>query len=240
MATVIGRIEALNRYPVKSMRGEALQTAELGWYGIADDRRFALRRVNERILFPWLSAGRCPELMNFTPVRRDAGEGPPTHVRTPAGEELPIYSPKLAAEIARMHGAPVEMMQLKHGVFDETNLSVITSTTAGEICRLAGAAPDVRRFRANVVVRSEAPVPFEEDAWVGGTLSFGESPDAPAVAVIARDMRCVMLNLDPDGGPANPGMMKAVVKVHENTAGVYGTVTRTGRLRVGDVAVLRR
>jgi hypothetical protein len=42
-----------------------------------------------------------------------------------------------------------------------------------------------------------------------------------------------MLNLDPDTAQPAPEMMKAVVRLHENTAGVYGAVTRTGRLEVG-------
>jgi hypothetical protein len=33
--------------------------------------------------------------------------------------------------------------------------------------------------------------------------------------------------------------MKAVVRVHQNTAGIYGTVTRIGRLAVGQTVFLR-
>jgi hypothetical protein len=83
------------------------------------------------------------------------------------------------------------------------------------------------------LVRAAKSVPFQEDAWVGGVLRFGESDDAPAVTVTMRDIRCAMLNLDPDTAQPAPEMMKAVVRLHENTAGVYGAVTRTGRLEVG-------
>ena len=41
MAIEIGEVEALYRYPVKSMRGELLDAAELGWHGLAGDRRLA-------------------------------------------------------------------------------------------------------------------------------------------------------------------------------------------------------
>ena len=53
-----------------------------------------------------------------------------------------------------------------------------------------------------------------------------------------RDIRCVMLNFDPDGGSHAPEMLKTVVRMHQNTAGVYATVTRTGSLAVGQVVVL--
>jgi uncharacterized protein YcbX len=131
------------------------------------------------------------------------------------------------------------MMQLRHGIFDEANLSVITSDTVGEIGRLAGRGPDVRRFRPNVVVRLLRPLPFEEDQWVGGELAFGEEVDAPAIAVTMRDVRCSMVNFDPDSASPAPEVLKAVVRAHQNTAGVYGAVTRAGRLAVGQTIFLR-
>jgi uncharacterized protein YcbX len=130
------------------------------------------------------------------------------------------------------------MMQLKHGMFDEASISVIASETMEEIGRLAGRSLDVRRFRPNVVVRLLQPVPFQEDEWVGGVLSFGEGPDAPAVGVTMRDIRCSMLNLDPDSASSAPEVLKAVVRTHENTAGIYGAVTRIGRLEVGQPVIL--
>jgi hypothetical protein len=45
MLIKIGQIEAIFRYPVKSMRGEQLDAATLGWHGIDGDRRFAFRRL---------------------------------------------------------------------------------------------------------------------------------------------------------------------------------------------------
>lgn len=240
MPTEIGRIEALYRYPVKSMRGEALDAAVLGWHGLDGDRRLALRRLEERGGFPWLTASKLAELVLFTPLRQGETDELPTHVRTPEGEELPVFGDALAAEVARRHGAPVQMMHMKHGIFDDASVSVITSDTAREIGRLAGRSADIRRFRANIVVRSTRAVPFEEDGWVGGVLTFGESGDAPALSVTMRDLRCVMVNLDPDGGRPSPEFMNAIVRANENNAGVYATVTRIGRLSVGQSVVLHR
>ena len=242
MRIELGQIEALFRYPVKSMRGEPLDAATLGWHGLDGDRRFALRRLDERGGFPWLSASRLPDLVRFTPVRRESanGEAPPTHVRTPEGEELPLFGEALAAEVVRRLGAPVQMMQLKHGMFDEATISVITSDTMREISRLAGKPADIRRFRTNIAVRSTRAVAFEENEWVGGVLTFGEADDAPAVTVTMRDIRCSIVSIDPDAGSTAPEVLKAVVRANENTAGVYATVTRVGRLAVGQAIVLHR
>ena len=131
------------------------------------------------------------------------------------------------------------MMQFNHGIFDEASISVIASDTMREISRLAGRSLDVRRFRPNVVVRLLRPVPFQEDEWVGGVLQFGEGDDAPAMSVTTRDIRCSMVNLDPDSARPAPEVLKAIVRVHQNTAGIYGAVTRIGRLAVGQSIFLR-
>ncbi len=241
MVVEIARVEAIFRYPVKSMGGEPLEVAELGWHGLEGDRRLAFRRIDNRSGFPWLSASKLPDLLLFAPQRRegDAQGDLPTHVRTPGGQEMPIFGEDLATEIGRRHGAPVQMMQLKHGIFDEASLSVIASDTVREIGRLAGRSPDVRRFRPNVLVRLLRPVPFQEDEWVGGVLSFGEGEDAPAITVTMRDARCSMVNFDPDSAVPAPEVLKAVVRANGNNAGIYGTVTRIGRLAVGQPIFLR-
>src|SRR6266446_7024825 len=248
MLIEIGHVEAIFRYPVKSMGGERLEVANLGWHGLDGDRRLAFRHMDDRSGFPWLSASKLPDLLLFTPHRNedadaDGAQGDlhlPTHIRTPDGEEMPVFSDDLAKEVGRRYGAPVQMMQLKHGIFDEASISVIASDTVREISRLAGRIPDVRRFRPNVVVRLLRSVPFQEDKWLGGVLSFGEGVDAPAISVTMRDVRCSMVNLDPDSASPAPEMLKAVVRANQNCAGIYGAVTRIGRLAVGQAVLLRQ
>ncbi|HSY50241.1 MAG TPA: MOSC domain-containing protein [Thermoanaerobaculia bacterium] len=241
MLTEIGHVEAIFRYPVKSMAGERLEAANLGWHGLDGDRRLAFRRLDDRSGFPWLSASKLPELLLFAPCRReDSAPGDlPTHVRTPDGDEMPVFGEELAAEVGRRYGAPVQMMELRQGIFDEATISVIALDTVGELSRLAGRSPDVRRFRPNVVVRLLRPAPFQENEWVGGQLSFGEGDDAPTIAVTMRDERCSMVNFDPDSASSAPEMMKAAVRANQNNAGIYGTVIRTGRLAVGQTIFLR-
>jgi uncharacterized protein YcbX len=241
MLIEIGHVEAIFRYPVKSMGGERLEEANLGWYGLKGDRRLAFRRMDDRSGMPWLTASKLPDLLLFAPHRREDGaQGDlPTHIRTPDGEELPVFGEDLAAEVGRRYGAPVQMMQLRNGIFDEASISVIASDTMCEIGRLAGRSLDIRRFRPNVVVRLLRSVPFQEDEWLGGVLSFGEGDDAPAINVTMRDERCSMVNLDPDSASPAPEVMKAVVRANQNNAGIYGAVTRIGRLAVGQTILLR-
>lgn len=232
MTIEIGQVEAIFRYPVKSMAGERVDLASMGWKGIDGDRRLAIRRTQERSGFPWLTAGRMPDLLLFTPVRHEDGDLP-THVRMPEGMEMPVFGDELAAEIERRHGAPVQMMHLRDGIFDEASISVITTDTVGEIGRLAGTDADVRRFRPNILIRLLRPGPFQEDTWVGGVLSFGEPGEGPRVSVTMRDERCSMVNYHPDSGRSAPEILKSIVRTNQTNAGIYATVISTGHLAIG-------
>ena len=131
MLVDVGMVEAMFRYPVKSMAGEALAAADLGWHGLAADRRLALRRTADRSGSPWLTARALPELLRFVPVQRGAEAAAefPTHVRSPEGEELPAFGEELASEIGRRCGTPVQMMRLNHGIFDAASVSLISTAT---------------------------------------------------------------------------------------------------------------
>lgn len=236
MMTELGHICELVRYPVKSMAGTATESAFLGWHGLDGDRRFAFRRLGDDSGFPWLSASRVAELLLYHPFGLDdkTGEPLPTHVRTPSGTNVELRSLELQKEIGERLGSAVELMNLKHGIFDDASVSVICRATIAGIGGEVGVDLDRRRFRANIVLETHHREPFLEDGWVGGTLVFGNGEPRPAVSVTARDVRCMMINLDPDTGAQDARVMKTVVRLNKNNAGIYGTVVRTGTIRVGD------
>ncbi len=251
----LGRISAIFRYPVKSMAGELLDVARLGWHGIEGDRRLAFRRLDDKSELPWLTASKLPQLLLYKPVRLDSnaniknGELLPTHVRTPDGKEYELRSDELREEVSSRYGSDVELMNLKSGIFDEASVSVISLGTVHSVARESGRGVDrcdLRRFRPNVVIETNSAEPFEENRWVGRTLMFGEGNSGAApiaangavIGVTMKDERCVMVNLDPDTAARDSEVMKTVVRMNENTAGVYGTVVRAGELRVGQVVTL--
>jgi uncharacterized protein len=236
----LGRISAIFRFPVKSMAGELLDVASLGLHGIEGDRRLAFRRLTDKSGFPWLTASKFPQLLLYKPFRldRNAAELLPTHVRTPDGNEFELQSDELREEISTRYGSDLELMNLKHGIFDEACISVITLGTVGSVERQSGRDIDLRRFRPNIVIETDSGEPFEEDRWVGRTLLFGEAKIGAAVRVTLRDERCVIVNFDPDTAERDSNVMKTVVRLNGNCAGVYGTVVKAGELRVGQVVTL--
>jgi uncharacterized protein len=237
----LGRIRAIFRYPVKSMAGELLDVARLGWHGIEGDRRSAFRRLADKSGFPWLTASKLPQLILYKPFWRDSNstEPLPTHIVTPEGREYELRSDELREEISNRHGSAVELMNLKHGIFDEASISVITLGTVHGVQGEAGRDVDFRRFRPNLVIETDNAKPFEEDMWVGQTLVFGEGDGEAAIRVTLRDERCVMVNLDPDTAERDPKVMKTVVRMNAKCAGVYATVLHAGELRVGQVVTCK-
>jgi uncharacterized protein YcbX len=225
------------------MAGELLEVARLGWHGIEGDRRLAFRRLTDKSGFPWLSASKLPQLLLYKPFGLDSNTAEllPTHVRTPDGKDYELRSDELREEISSRYGSEVELMNLKHGIFDEACLSVISLGTVHGVARESGRGVDLcdlRRFRPNVVIETNSAELFEEDRWVGRELMFGEGNNGSVMRVTMRDERCVMVNLDPDTAERDSEVMKTVVRMNENYAGVYGTVVKAGELRVGQVVTL--
>src|SRR6266480_6388389 len=65
--SVIGRVDSVWRYPVKSMRGEKLDEAFAGFSGIYGDRLFAFRRSASPKGFPYLTAREQQRLLQYRP-----------------------------------------------------------------------------------------------------------------------------------------------------------------------------
>ena len=239
-AVRVGEVAKLVRYPVKSMAGMEESSSILDWHGLSGDRRIGVRQVDRATDFPWLTAGRMPELLRFRPgdIDRQSPGLLPTSVLTPSGASWGIYSDELREEIGDMAGCSVELMALKHGIYDDSVISVIATPTVTEICSEAGVGVDSRRFRANIEISGDALGPFADDEWVGRMITIGESPNAPAIFVTKRDERCRMISLDPDTADHDSRVLATAMQLNDNHAGVYGTVVAVGTIQIGDSVYL--
>jgi uncharacterized protein YcbX len=119
--------------------------------------------------------------------------------------------------------------------------------TTGTLERLRSHYPqgrfEVRRFRPNLVVESDAGgEDFVETSWIGKTLSVG---DTVRLKVVAPCPRCVMTTLPQGDLPSDPGILRAAAQrtpklpfesygVFSANVGVYALVLRGGRVSRGD------
>jgi uncharacterized protein YcbX len=229
----VGCVAALWRYPVKSMAGEALEHAEVSWHGVPGDRRWAfVRRGATMSGFPWFTIRQRPDLCRYRPsfVQPRLPDESRTLVVTPAGSELEVVAPALAAEL----GDGVGVIRSDRGLFDTLPLSVLTAQTLAALSTLVGAALDVRRFRPNLLIDSSPAGPFCEDAWVGRVLRIG----ALRVRIDKRDQRCVVVNVDPVTARRSPAVLRTIARERDGCLGVYGSIVQPGRVAVGDPVAL--
>ncbi len=229
----VGRVAALWRYPVKSMAAEPLEAADVSWHGLAGDRRWAfIRDGMTRSGFPWLTIRELPEMGLYRPrfAEPERPDGSATLVRTPAGDDLDVADPALAARL----GPGVRVLKQHRGVFDTMPLSLITTRTVAGLGALAGAELDALRFRPNLLVDAAGGEPFPEDAWVGAVLRVG----GLRMRVDQRDQRCVMVDVDPVTTRRDPAVLRAIARERQACLGVYGSTVQPGRVAVGDPVVL--
>jgi uncharacterized protein YcbX len=226
--TVVGRIAELRRYPVKSMRGEELETAEVSWQGLDGDRRWAFIRPGQvQSGFPWLTIRERAELCHYQPRFADPGRpnASVTLVRTPSGAELDVTDPALAAEL----GDGVRLIKQDRGVFDAFPLSLLSTQTVRGLGELVGAELAVERFRPNLLVDAISGE-FPEDEWAGRTLRIG----GMRMRVDKRDQRCVIITTDPLTLRRDKEILRVLAQERGTCLGVYGSVVEPGTVAVGD------
>src|SRR5947207_14370991 len=65
--SIIGKVDSLWRYPVKSMRGEELDESFAGFSGVYGDRLFAFKSSASPKGFPYLTAREQQRLLQYRP-----------------------------------------------------------------------------------------------------------------------------------------------------------------------------
>jgi uncharacterized protein YcbX len=229
----VGKVRAIFRYPVKSMASESMDSIEVGWHGLAGDRRWAFVRDGlERSGFPWLTIRERPEMWRYQPYFADPDQPDTslTMVRTPDGDELDVVDPALANEL----GSGARVIKQGRGVFDTFPLSLITTQTISELSAMVDSTLDPKRFRPNLLVEATSHLAFAEDEWVGSVLSVGTLK----MRVDKRDKRCVMINVDPETTERDPEILRAVARERQACLGVYGSTVEPGIVSVGDSVIL--
>jgi uncharacterized protein YcbX len=227
----VGHLAAIWRYPVKSMRGEEMDNASLGWNGLDGDRQYAFYKATDGSRFPWLSGRDVAELVLHRAhyVEAASPRTSPVQVTVPAGGEFDVRDPALADRLGAAAGREVRLLQLGRGAFDSMPVSVVTRGTLDILGESLGRPLEDARFRINIVIDSDR----REGDWLGGTLIFGED-DGPRVRVNRRIPRCRMITIDPATGEKDPAILRMVAERFDNEVGVYCAPDMTGTLHRGD------
>jgi uncharacterized protein len=232
----VGVIRQVAWYPVKSMRGEAVPSANLTLQGIEGDRSYAFVQAASRSDFPWLTAREFPKMLCYKPsTERNGSEHARVNVTTPSGNTLRVESDELRDEIETQAGRSVCLLHNYRGSFDAAPVSLISKQTVAMIAAESQTQEEVWRFRPNLLVDLADAKPFAELQWVGRILRIGETA---RIAITDTDRRCMIITLDPATAGQNPNVLRSVTQQHAKCAGVYATVLRAGLVRAGDTLFL--
>ncbi len=256
--SIVGKVESLWRYPVKSMRGEELDELFAGYAGVYGDRLFAFESSASPKGFPFFTGREQRQMIryrprfcdpkkaaqpvnwpeaqklspNINPISASADELM-INVETPDGKTLAIDNPELIehlrAGLDQEHN--LKLLRSDKAMTDCRPISLFSVQTARKLGEEGRTEVDRRRFRANVYLDLISSEGFAEDKFVGRSLRIGSKV---TVAVLQRDARCMMITLDPDTAEKTPAILKAVAQAHDGMAGVYGAVLAEGMIRKGD------
>lgn len=239
-------IEQVWRYPVKSLGGERVAASLASPRGLLGDRLWAVhdadgkfgsgkdsRRFRRMTGLLGLSA-RYPVEPNPTGVE-------PPIVIGPGGTEYPVAAGAADRFVSAHVGLPDLQVRREDQVshFDEVPLSLIgTATLAWLSAQLPAIEIEPRRFRPNLVVRTDEP--FIEESWLGRPARIGTGPHVLA-AVFDRVLeRCVMVGMAQPGLTESGSVLKRLGQREERPLclALGGHIATDGIVRAGDALML--
>ncbi len=235
----IGTVGALWRYPVQSMRGEALVEAEVGASGICGDRAYGV--VDPEIGKAITSAGgkrKWRDLVTYTarftaPPEPDAPM-PPVEITLPDGTRFTGDLPDIDARLSKHLGRPVRFASLAtaEAAYALSPLHLLTTATLRELGRhYPEGRFELARFRPNVVIDTGESTGFPETGWIGRELAIGESL---RLRIADHCKRCVMTVLPQGDLPQDPAILQTVREHNATRAGIYAELLQPGAIRQGD------
>jgi MOSC domain-containing protein len=222
------RVISLQRFPVKSMLGQAVAELYLEARGCVGDRRWSVRTADGKI-GSGKSSRRFAAVPGLLELRAEESDGPVVVV-FPDGSSCSVDGTEVADRVSRYVGQRVTMARetdVSH--FDDGPVSLIGRASVEAVAAAQGQAVDASRFRANVVL--DTALPFEEEEWVGRRLQLGSS----VLEVTMASPRCVMVDAKTADLEAQPGNLKTLGRLNSARLGVVATVVVPGRVGVGDV-----
>ncbi len=204
-------VKEIWRYPVKSMAGESLKSAEFTKSGIVGDRTIQVRSRNGQVM-----TSRTKPLLLLHHATLGADNQVLVDGRPWAAEDV-------ARDVEAAAGAGTRLVQYE-GI-DRFDILPLLVATDG---MLEAVGYDLRRFRPNLVIGGVEGL--SERQWEGAQLRIGP------VVIEMEDLRtrCIMTTFDPDSGAQDLGVLRRIRREFNGRLGLNSYVVTPGRVSVGD------
>jgi len=254
----VGSVQALWRYPVKSLRGESIDEALITGGGVAGDRVWALRELDRGGI---MSARTWAAMLDLGA----AWQGDPAsdtaagvYIELPGGGTICADDPDASRVLSELFRRQIRLERIRteritpkeleavlrgdafpprRDFFDEDVMHLVASGTLEHLRGLRpGSDFDPRRFRANVYIDTGAGSGgFIEDQWLDGVLEIGESV---CISGMRPAIRCAITTHAQSDLPRDVAILRTAWQHHQAYVGVFASVGAPGKIRVGDPVVL--
>ncbi|MEO3999498.1 MOSC domain-containing protein [Mesorhizobium sp. CAU 1732] len=237
--TVFGRVAELWRYPVSSMGGEKLETAELGKGGIFGDRVWGLVDMRDgEVAAPekrrhWRPVPNI--LSRLGEQGPEIGTGGDGWIGAGTPQADALASAFLDLPVALKPHTPYETEQESHVAprYGRADLHILTSASMERLGELLGDPSEIdsRRFRPNIVIETAAGFTgFAEQELVGSKLAIGDV----MIAIAEPCSRCSFTALAQGELAFEPAVLHKIAQHGDGGFGVLCAVETGGVVRLGD------
>jgi len=158
----------------------------------------------------------------------------------PAGLSVELPAGTLGGPMSNVTEVPIGIGAPPGAFFDYGCVHLVATSTLRHLQSLYPQGRfDVRRFRPNIVVRSQES-PFVENSWIGRTVAIGGEV---VLRITIPCVRCVTMIMPQFDLPHDPGILRTVAQHNMQDlgdfgvlpcAGVYADVVQPGAIRRGD------
>jgi uncharacterized protein YcbX len=156
----------------------------------------------------------------------------------PRQEARRVFARTPDEPLPNLQGFPKELVKYESmpgTYFDAYPILLVTRSSLDYLAtRRPESRWDARRFRPNVLIETDGATPFPERSWVNRRVRIGTA----VFQVMRTCPRCAMTTHPFDDLPADPGIMRTLVRDADGDLGVYATVLQTGRMDTRDTVEL--
>lgn len=246
----VGRVAQLWRHPVKSMRGDRLESSAVTErWGLPGDRGWVVRDEDAGEI---VSAKQLADLMRFHSRYVDEPHGggtPAVELTFPDGSTMRSDDDRVHDALSGVLGRRVRLWSRAETppdpddgladdpapldtFFDAMPISLATTAALDTLrAALPDAVVDPRRFRKNIIVATEPGHDgHPEFGWIGRRLGMGEV----VCEVVMRISRCRMVTLPQADLPPDRSILRTLARDTGADLGVYLRVLIPGSIHEGD------
>ena len=256
------KVSAINLYPIKSLRGYALEEAQVCSYGLEHDRRWMLVNPASQMI----TQRECPRLALITALADADG----LLVAAPEGREVFVaHDPTgwtqdesvvnvwgrsyvgvvavapINQALSEIIGMSCKLLAIRADVFhvkrevavhDDAPILIISESSLEELNRRLEVPLPMNRFRPSIVVRDASP--FAEDEWQ--RIAIGDA----VLQAVKACQRCVITTIDQaEGIFRGPEPLATLAKFRRQGEGVafgqyYRPEQSSATIRLGDAVTV--